>query len=249
MPRQLRDNKILFYLYQAYKLLVYFPLVGIGWTVLFVYFLILMALGARRAALKVPILWARYSSLITPMTVTVAGNENIDPAQSYVLVANHQSQYDIFVIYGWLPVDFKWVMKAELGKVPIIGASCRRLGHVFIDRSDHQKAVKSINEAKERIRNGTSIMFFPEGHRSAGREMLPFKKGAFKFALDIGLPLLPITILGTRNILPTNSTALFPGRARLVIHKPIPIEGYHEGNIEELMALTRGVIGRTLDQN
>jgi 1-acyl-sn-glycerol-3-phosphate acyltransferase len=248
MPRRLRDNKVLFYLYQGYKFLVFFPLLGIGWSVLFSVFMALIAAGAYRAASRIPFLWARYSALIIPMTMQVIGIENIDPRQSYVIVANHLSQVDAFVIYGWLPMDFRFVMKKELRNVPVVGPSCFRLGHIYIDRSNHESSVKAINDARKKIRNGTSIFFFPEGHRSdAG--LLPFKKGAFKFTVDIGLPLLPMTIVGSGDILPANTTALFPGKAMLVIHKPIPVEGYNDSNIDELMARARDVISGGLEQN
>ncbi len=240
--RRLRDNRILFNLYQLYKHTVYFPLLGIGWSVLFIALLMLLLLKKEVSASKIAVLWARYSGFITPMSVTVLGLENIKPGQSYVMVANHQSQYDIFVIYGWLPIDFKWVMKAELRKVPIIGPSCYRLGHIFIDRKNHEAAVGAINRAKEKIRDGVSIMFFPEGRRSEDGSLLDFKKGAYKFALDIGLPILPLSIIGTRDILPANSTALFPGKAALVIHKPIPIDGYNDGTVDRLIARSKEVI-------
>lgn len=245
----LRENKLLFNLYQIYKYILYFPLLGLGTAFFFLITIPIMFFGTERMLQIGGIWWARFNSYVTPMFISVSGTENIDKEQSYVIVANHQSQYDIFAVYGWLPVDFRWVMKQELRKVPILGYYCYKAGHVYIDRSNHEKALASIEAAKARIRNGTSILFFPEGTRSTTGQLLPFKKGAFKFALDMGLPLLPITIIGTRNVLPNNSIALFPGSARMVVHKPIPIDGYTEENIEDLMDKARAAIQQGFDGN
>ena len=181
------------------------------------------------------------------MTVAVKGAENMKPGASYVITANHQSLYDIYVLYGWVGVDFKWVMKKELEKVPVLGFACKVLGHIFIDRSDTKKAVETINAAKTKIANGTSVLFFPEGSRSSDGAMKPFKKGAFKMALDLGLPILPVTINGTRNILPKGSIDLRPGNVTMIIHKPIPVTDYHEENMTELMDKTRVIMNASRD--
>lgn len=184
------------------------------------------------------VMWARTNSFITPMTVTVVGAENMEPGVSYVITANHQSFYDIYALYGWMGRDFKWVMKKELERVPILGLACKALGHIFIDRSDTKSAVETINAAKARITNGTSVLFFPEGSRSSEGNIGPFKKGAFKMAMDLDIPILPVTLNGTRNILPKGSMDLMPGAVTLVIHKPISVRNYHEKNIKKLMDKT-----------
>jgi len=181
------------------------------------------------------------------MTVNVVGVENIQPGTSYVITSNHQSLYDIYVLYGWLGVDFKWVMKKELESVPVLGFACKVLGHIYIDRSDTKSAVETIQAAKSKIVNGTSVLFFPEGTRSADGKIRPFKKGAFKMAMDIGIPILPVTINGTRNILPKGSLDLVPGAVTMIIHKPISVEGYHENNIHELMDRTKMIMSTALD--
>ena len=230
-------------LYQIYTWLIYIPIVGIS-TVFFgiaililLYFLKPRIVGALCARS-----WARVNSFAAPMLVKVLGRENIDPAQSYVIVCNHQSQFDIFVLYGWLDIDFKWVMKQELRKVPVIGITCERLGHIYVDRSNREAALASINAAKQRIVDGTSVLFFPEGTRSRTTIMRPFKKGAFRMALDLQLPILPVTIMGTRKILPSDTTNLYPGRATMTIHPPIAIDEYDSTTLGELMAHTRKVI-------
>jgi 1-acyl-sn-glycerol-3-phosphate acyltransferase len=176
------------------------------------------------------------------MAVTVEGRENLDPRRSYVIVSNHQSHYDIFVLYGWLGTDFRWVMKKELRSVPGLGVACARLGHIYIDRSNRQAAMAAIDDAKRSLRPGTSVLFFPEGTRSRDGSLCAFKKGAFHMAIDLGLPILPVTILGTRRILPPDSTDLKPGRARLVFHPPVPVDGRSREDIPDLMAEVRDAV-------
>jgi len=230
-------------LYKIYAWLVFAPILVLS-TLFFgaATVILLFFLKPRQVATLCAKSWARINSYATPMLVTVVGRENVDPAQSYVIVSNHQSQFDIFVLYGWLDIDFKWVMKQELRKVPVIGIACDRLGHIYVDRSNREAALASINAAKQRIVDGTSVLFFPEGTRSRDKHMRPFKKGAFRMALDLQLPILPVTIKGTRDILPSDTLDLFPGRATMIIHPPIPIDGYDTTRLKELMDRTRQVI-------
>lgn len=233
-------RKVLYVLYQPYKWLIFIPYLTVS-TLFFGFLTVLMVplAGAKIASYICGSIWSRLNGYMTPMFVTVKGRENIDKKQSYVIVSNHQSHYDVFVLYGWLGIDFKWVMKQELRKVPGLGFGCEQVGHIFIDRSNHERALASLQAAREKIVNGTSVIFFPEGTRSRDGSVGEFKKGAFKMALDLGLPVLPITISGTGKILPTNTMALFPGKARVKIHAPIGIDGFSDDNLEELMALSR----------
>lgn len=230
-------------LYKIYAWLVFAPIFGISTLFLGTLAVVLLFfLKPRLVSTLCGKTWARVNSFFTPMRVTVIGRENVDPRQSYVIVSNHQSQYDIFVLYGWLDIDFKWVMKQELRKVPAIGISCERLGHIYVDRRNREAALASINAAKQRIVDGTSVLFFPEGTRSRAKGMRPFKKGAFRMALDLQLPILPITIQGTREILPSDTMDLYPGRATMIIHPPIAIDPYDHTRLNELIERTRKVI-------
>jgi 1-acyl-sn-glycerol-3-phosphate acyltransferase len=234
-------------IYQFYKWLFVAPLLITTTLVCGISAIIVAPLFSKRAGSFCGVIWARINSFFTPMTVNVIGAENIEPGTSYVITSNHQSHYDIYVLYGWLGVDFKWVMKKELEKVPVLGFACKVLGHIYIDRSDTKRAVESINAAKTKIVNGTSVLFFPEGTRSSDGKIQPFKKGAFKFAIDLGIPILPVTINGTRKVLPKGSLDLMPGGATMIIHKPISVKDYHEENMNELMDRTRMIINTSLD--
>ena len=236
-------RKLLYPLYLPYKWLILVPVFAAS-TVIFAALAIFLAIvvNPRFGSVICGTAWARLNAYLTPMLVTISGRQHVDPNQSYVIVANHQSGYDIFALYGWLGVDFKWVMKHELRKVPALGIGCEKLEHIFVDRSNTEAAIRSINSAKERIRDGTSVVFFPEGTRSATGKLLPFKKGAFRMALDLGLPILPVTLTGTDKIMPAGTLRVYPGKAGLTFHPPIPIDGCRRTDVRRLMEQAKAAI-------
>ncbi len=234
-------------LYQPYKWLLYFPLMGIVTVVGAFAAVVLSVVVSPRAGSRIAgTAWARAIGYITPITVSVSGRERIDPKKSYVIVCNHLSHYDIMVLYGWLGMDIKWIMKKELRKIPALGFACEKVGHIFIDRSNRKAAIASIDAAKARLKGGSSIIFFPEGTRSCDGKLGQFKKGAFRMALDLGWPLLPVSISGTRAVLPSGTIDLMPGRVRLSVHEPISIEGLDESGLAELGQRAREVIASGL---
>lgn len=153
--------------------------------------------------------------------VKVEGLDNLDENQSYIFVANHQSIFDIWVVYGWLNKPFSWIMKKELRKIPLIGSACEAAGHIFIDRSNPMAAKKSIETAERKLSNGNGIVVFPEGTRSADGTVGKFKRGAFNIASDINLPIVPITIIGAYERLSRKAIFVNPGKIKMIIHKPI----------------------------
>jgi 1-acyl-sn-glycerol-3-phosphate acyltransferase len=244
----MRQRNLAWWLYQPYKYLVVMPVLAVATAVFAVIGATFPFITKPRTASRLSgVPWARVMAWVTPMRVRVEGREHIDPSQSYVLVSNHQSQYDIFVLYGWLGVDFKWVMKKELRNVLGIGVACERLGHIYIDRSNHAAALATLEKAKNTIVEGTSVVFFPEGTRSRSGKLKPFKKGAFRMAVDLGLPILPLTIVGTRDVLPAGTSDLMPGSARLVIHPPVSVSGCSIKDCERLSNQVRDVIASSLD--
>ena len=236
-------KKILFWPYQLYAWLIFLPIVAVL-TAVFSALTILFAwlINPHFASRVFAVTWARIAAWLTPIWVEVEGAEHALRSRSYVVASNHQSQFDILVIYGWLKLDLKWVMKQELRKLPAIGIGCEKAGHIFIDRRNPQQAAKAITDALERLGTGIGILFFPEGTRSPDGHLLPFKKGAFRTAIDQQMPLLPVTLVGTRDILPARTLRLFPGKARMVIHPPIETEGLTVDDVEGLLERTRAVI-------
>ena len=139
-------------------------------------------------------------------------------------------------------------MKKELRKIPGVGFGSRKVGHIFLDRSNRHAAVESLNEAKRKLVSGTSVVIFPEGTRSITGKMGTFKRGAFKLALDLELPILPLTLIGTEAILPNGTARLRPGKAKMIIHEPIQTSEYSEDTIQELMAHSKAIIEKAFLQ-
>jgi len=241
-------KRLLYILYQPYKWFIFGPFFVIStFLTCILAFVLIFTTNSKFANSICGTGWSKLNSYLTPMFVKRTGKENIDKKQSYVIVSNHQSQYDIFVIYGWLGINFKWIMKQELRKIPVFGIASEKLGHIFIDRSNMAAALASINSAKKKIINGTSVFFFSEGTRSKDGKLGKFKKGAFRMAIDLNLPILPLTINGTRKILPPGTLDLFPGYATLTIHKPINTSDYSDNDIKRLMETTRKTIQSDLN--
>jgi 1-acyl-sn-glycerol-3-phosphate acyltransferase len=235
------------WIYQPYKYLVYAPIVGLVTAVLSLSaFVLSFVLPSRIVGQICAVPWARILALMAPMSVRVEGRDNIDPHQSYVVASNHQSQFDILVLYGWLGIDFRWVMKQELRSVPGIGMACYRLDHIFIDRSNHAAAMATLDDAKKKIVDGTSVMFFPEGTRSRDGKLKRFKKGAVRMAVDLGLPILPLTVTGTRDVLPADTSDLLPGKVRLIIHPPVSVDGKTVEDCPNLSNQVREIIASAL---
>ena len=238
------------YIFAAYKWIVVAPFVVFSTFILGSIIMIFCLLGAPNFASRVfATAWARVNSAVSIMSVNVEGAEHIKPGQSYVIVANHQSLFDIYALYGFLGIDFKWVMKRELRSVPILGVACELMGHILIDRSNTEAALTSIKDAQARIKDGMSVVFFPEGTRSRDGELKSFKKGAFRFAQEMSLPILPVAICGTKDLLPSDTVDLMPGNATLKILRPIPTVGVEADKINELVTSAREQIAKNLNGN
>ena len=240
-------KKLLFWPYQLYVWLIYLPIVLVatltaGWLVVLVSWLVSPRFASRYFAST----WARLLALLIPMPVTVEGAEHADPSRSCVVVANHLSQADILALYGWLNLDLKWVIKKELRKVPGVGIGCEKAGHIFVDRQNPTEARRAVNEALNRLQNGIGILFFAEGTRSRDGRLLPFKKGAFRIAAGQQIPVLPVTLIGTGEVLPAKTLRLFPGRVRVVIHPLIEPGPDNPDAIRDLMDRTRDTIAAAL---
>jgi 1-acyl-sn-glycerol-3-phosphate acyltransferase len=236
-------RKLIRLLYQPYKLLVFIPLsllatcffVAMGVVVVFLF-------NDRVAHRTTGVWWSRFIACITPIRVKVTGRENIVKGRSYVVIANHQSHYDILVLYGWLGINIKWVIKSELRKVPVFGYAGEIGGNIYIDRSSPEALRITLNAARSKIVDGTSIIILPEGTRTLTGELGEFKNGAFVIARELNLPVLPVTITGTRRILPPGGWNVFPGTAIMTIHPAIETAGYGEDQLDRLKERSRGVI-------
>jgi 1-acyl-sn-glycerol-3-phosphate acyltransferase len=220
----------------------------IGWVVLTTAFLAILAIIVSfftRTGNPVHIvarIWSQSILMVSRVHVSVKGLSNIEPDKSYVYMANHQSNFDIPVLLGYLPVQFRWLAKAELFKIPVFGRAMLGAGYVKIDRFNRQSAFASINKAARRMKDGVSVMIFPEGTRSKDGSIRQFKKGGFVMAIKSGVPIIPVVIRGTWPIMAKSSLRINRGDVEMEIAKPIDTSGYSMETKEELMEEVRTVI-------
>ena len=190
---------------------------------------------------KVQQFWSRSFFWLMFLPVSVDGAEHIKPGQSYVFVANHQSMFDVWLVYGWLPVIFKWLMKAELRKVPFVGTGCKAAGHIFVDRRNAKAAMESLKEVERQLVNGVCTVIFPEGTRSKDGEVGRFKRGAFQIAWDLGLPVIPLSLDGCFEVLPKGKPFVHRHAVHMHIGEAIDLKKYADSN-EAIEAVRDAVI-------
>jgi 1-acyl-sn-glycerol-3-phosphate acyltransferase len=205
--------------------------------------------GEKFFAFYPGMIWSRVTCFLALCPVKVRGREHLQAKQSYVFVSNHQGAFDIFLIYGFLGFPIKWMMKSGLKKIPLVGDACRAAGFIFVDHSSPRAARRSIEEAEQRLRNGASLVIFPEGSRTSDGQMGRFHKGAFLVSLNSHFPIVPITLNGPYKVLPIGSINVRPHRMEMVIHPPIPTDAAafsEKGGLQLLADQTREIIAATL---
>lgn len=201
-----------------------------------------------KLAYRVAGLWAWGNLRLCGAELTVTGLEHLDPRRAYVFMSNHRSNLDVLalVVALW-DFQLRWVAKEELFRIPFFGWALRASGQILINRADHAQAVASLALAKERIWNGISVVFFPEGTRSHGT-MLPFKKGGFVFAIETGTPIVPIGIRGTAGILPRDGWLVRQGGAvSIVVCPPIATDSLTLADRDALLARVEQSIAACVD--
>lgn len=166
--------------------------------------------------------WARMLLRIAGVRVTIEGLEKIEPHGSYVFASNHASYMDTPVVLGLIPVQFRFLAKEGLFKIPFLGTHLRSAGHIPVPKQDARAAVKVMNESARIIRErGISMLVFPEGGRTQNGQLQPFKEGAANIAIKAGVPIVPLSLTGTRAVLPMHSGHVRSGYVRLRIGDPI----------------------------
>ena len=188
---------------------------------------------------RIASLWGRCLVKVSGVDISVRGLSNI-PQGPVVFMGNHQSYFDIFVLYAVLRErSFSWLAKKELFDIPILGWGMKRAGYIPIDRSNMRKAALSIKAAAEAVKRGRSVIVFPEGTRGDGKRLLPFKPGGFDLAIKAGVPLVPFVIKGTSRIMPKGGYRVSPGHVEVVFLEPLSTEGLKTKDRETLMARVR----------
>ena len=233
--------------YTIYEFLVFWPIAVVITTLTAVITIAITPFSKSAKWGYYPaIVWARLMCAVALIRVKIEGHERYNQKQSYIFVANHQSAYDIFPIYGYIGNRFVWIMKKELQSIPLVGKACSAVGHIFIDRSSAIKSKHSIEDAERKLTNGMSVVIFPEGSRTRTGEMGRFKRGAFSIAADLHLPVVPITINGAYNVLPAGSVLIKPGTIELIFHDPIDTTDLTHENLNEFLENTRNIIANDL---
>ena len=193
------------------------------------------------------VIWCRLMCYVFLIPVKIVGREeNVEKDKNYVFVANHQGMFDIFILYGYIMKNFKWMIKKQLRKVPMLGLACEKTDHIFVDRTTPQKDIlrKSLNVLK----SGKSMAIFAEGTRTDNGKLGTFKKGAFAVANLAQKPIVPIAIQGAYDILPKGCWCAHWSPVTVTFHKPIECIGRDSENVEYLLTESRAAIAKTLGE-
>jgi len=214
----------------------------VGLTVTPIYAVRAIWLGRRGRGCACEDIARRWSRLLLKaggIRVEVEDAGDFDPEAAHIVVANHSSWFDVFALAGYLPGHFRFVAKKELAKIPLFGPAWVACGHVSIDRSDRSSAVDSLAMAAGRIRDEhLTIVLFAEGTRSQTGQLQPFKKGAFVLAIQSGVPVVPVAILGSREVMPKGRWRIRPGTIRVRIGTPIAVDALTHADRDRLKAST-----------
>jgi 1-acyl-sn-glycerol-3-phosphate acyltransferase len=184
--------------------------------------------------------WSWLILKTTGVTVHVTGLERLDPSRSYIFAANHQSIYDIPILFASLPFQLRIIAKASLGRIPFMGWHLRRTGHVLVDREKPGAGI--MKKMARLVRQQHSLIVFPEGTRSTDGTVARFKRGSFLIALEAGLPVVPISIQGSRHVMFRGRVMVCPGTVTVTVHEPIPTAGVSRDAVRELSARIHDVV-------
>lgn len=187
-------------------------------------------------------IWSGWVLWSLRIPLTVEGREQLDPRATYLFLSNHRSTFDIFTLFLAIEHPFRMIAKRILFFVPVFGWSLWMCGFIPIDRADRESAIRSLRKAARRLREGQSILVFPEGTRARSAAIQPFKKGGFHLALEAGVPIVPVVLLGTERIMGPGSLRVGRGAITARIGAPIPTAGRSIEGREELMRKTHAVM-------
>ncbi len=216
------------YLYRIYQLFIALPVILVATIVTALTVTIGCTLGNGHFWGYYPGKWWSWIIIrILLLPVKVEGGDQLDPNQSYVFVSNHQGAFDIFLIYGFLCRNFKWMMKHQLRNIPLVGKACEASHQIFVDKRGPSKIKETYDKARATLRGGMSLVVFPEGARTFTGHMGLFRRGAFMLADEIQLPVVPLTINGSFNVMPRmrDMKWVLWHPLKLTVHAPIYPKG------------------------
>jgi 1-acyl-sn-glycerol-3-phosphate acyltransferase len=187
-------------------------------------------------------LWCRLLCKLNGAKVEIDGLENILTDRPQIFVSNHQGYFDIFALSGYLPVQIRWIAKSSLFKIPFLGWAMIAAGYIPVERDNRKKAYEAFNKALEKIKEGCSIIIFPEGTRSEDGEIGPFKKGSNLIASRTKSPMVPVTIIGSGDIIKKGSARINPGSIRVIISPPVEPSTDKKRNEEVLQSIRETIV-------
>jgi 1-acyl-sn-glycerol-3-phosphate acyltransferase len=190
--------------------------------------------------------WASLILRTTGVRVRVNGVSRIDPSRSYVFAANHQSIYDIPIVVTSLPSQLRFVAKQSLGRIPFLGWHLRLAGHLLVDRQNPGPGI--VKKMAKLVGERHSLIVFPEGTRSVDGTVAKFKGGSFVFALDAGMPIVPISIAGSRHVMAKGRLMVCPGEVTVTVHEPIDTSGTGRDSVRELADRVRDIVREHVDE-
>lgn len=205
--------------------------------------------GSGDKVIQLAHLWGKVLVWLTGMRITLRQEGALDPKQPYVFMSNHISAADIWALYAVLPVRVRMIAKKQLGSIWFFGWALRAGRFVFIDRQDPHAARRSIEEAAKRIREGVSVLLFPEGTRSRDGRLKPFKKGGFHLAITAGVPIVPVAVKGTYDLLPPNTWWIRPGPVEIILAPPVLTAGLSDADRASLSQEVRGKVAARLGED
>lgn len=192
-------------------------------------------------------IWGRAFCRVFLIPVSIEGQEKISDDQAYIFVANHQSVFDILSMLGFFPHRFKWMMKKELAKIPLVGYACKCCGFIYINRTGRTSIAESMAQADEALRQHKSIAIFAEGTRTRNGHIGTFKRGAFKLATEMNMPIVPVSLNGCYEVMARNARLVTRHPIRIIIHNPILPKDNTAAEMERLRDETRDVILSALE--
>jgi 1-acyl-sn-glycerol-3-phosphate acyltransferase len=187
-------------------------------------------------------LWGKIGLLLAGVKLELIGRENVPAEGPLIYMSNHQGNFDILSLFIAIPRQFSWIAKEELFAIPVFGHSMRRAGYVPLDRSDGRRAFKSIEAAAAMIKNGKSVVIFPEGTRTTDGNLLPFKRGGFLLAAKAGVPIVPMTIIGSGKVNPCKRLEIYPGTITIRFAEPIITGGKSGAQRDHLLEEVKAAI-------
>lgn len=227
-----------------YQWIVFTPVLIVSSVVTAVVVMLGCSIGNRKFwGYTPPKYWSKIVCRAALCKIRVKENDKLNPHHSYVFVINHQGAFDVFLTYGYLSQNIKWVQKHELRKIPFVGKASEIAGHVFVDNSNIRALTKTIKQAERELEEGVSMAIFPEGQRTYTGKMGRFKKGAYIIATQMQLPIVPVTVNGPYDILRIHSRIMnFGKKMEIIIHDAIPTVGLTDADIPDLMKKTHEII-------